>query len=221
MAVRDKSAALDEFGNDLERGEPLRGEKTTIDDSYLDGLSSKLDSEPKLVAPPPMPKLPGAAGTPDDDEPIDPPLGLASTGPVGKRRPPSNEELGSFDAKPIPSEPTQLEEEDEIAGAATRIFIGDESAANAAQLEVAAGRDRGKVFVLSAETTCVGRGIDNDFILTDIASSRRHLQIHKRDGYYELEDLGSGNGTVRNGKRIQGKVVLINGDKIELGNTTL
>lgn len=220
MAVRDKSAALDELGGDLERGEPLRGEKTTIDDSYLDGLSSKLDSEPKLVAPPPMPKPPGAL--PDDDDPlVDPPLGLASTGPVGKRRPPTNEELGSFDAKPIPSEPTQLEEEDELAGAATRIFIGDENAANAAQVEVLAGRDRGKVFVLSAETTCVGRGIDNDFILTDIASSRRHLKIHKRDGYYELEDLGSGNGTLRNGKKIPGRVVLLAGDKIELGNTTL
>ena len=220
MAVRDKSAALDEIGNDLERGEPLRGEKTTIDDSYLDGLSSKLDSEPKLVAPPPVPKPPTPRGSADDDDDLaDPPIAFASTGDRGPV--PSLEELGSFDAKPIPHEATAVEEEDELAGAATRIFIGDENAAVAAQVEVLAGRDRGKVFVLSAETTCVGRGIDNDFILTDIASSRRHLKIHKRDGFYELEDLGSGNGTVRNGKRIQGKAVLLNGDKIELGNTTL
>jgi pSer/pThr/pTyr-binding forkhead associated (FHA) protein len=122
-------------------------------------------------------------------------------------------------ARPLAMEPTQVEE-DELAGAATQIFVADD-VVNAAQLEVSAGRDRGKTYILSAATTGVGRGIDNDVILTDIASSRRHLTIHKYDDHYELEDLGSGNGTSVNGKRIPGRVVLVSGDKIALGNTTL
>ncbi|MBI2892710.1 MAG: FHA domain-containing protein [Deltaproteobacteria bacterium] len=224
MANRDK-AAVGDFEGDLGR-EPLRGEQTTIDDSYLDGLSSKLDSEPRLVAPPARPVTKRGNGSLPPDAPLIPDVALSPTGPVRKMAAPEEEEeleeieeLGSFDAKPIPSEPTQIEEEDELAAVATKIFVGDD-AEKVAKLEVVAGRDRGKSFPLSAETTCVGRGIDNDVILTDIAVSRRHLKVHRRDGYWELEDLGSGNGSIRNGKKVRGRVVLLAGDRLELGNTT-
>ena len=59
--------------------------------------------------------------------------------------------------------------------------------------------------------------------LRDPGVSRRHvLLILHPDGALALEDLGSANGTRRNGAEVppNGRIVLMPGDKIELGRWT-
>jgi hypothetical protein len=87
-------------------------------------------------------------------------------------------------------------------------------------LNVIGGADRGKRFDLSLPETRIGRGADQDVVLSDIAVSRRHITVLQEGGRFRLKDLGSGNGTLVNGQRID-TVLLNDGDHIELGNTVL
>lgn len=91
----------------------------------------------------------------------------------------------------------------------------------AGKLIVIGGNDRGREFVLTARETSLGRGADNDIILTDIAVSRRHIILLFDGNRYGVRDLGSGNGTLCNGMKIQGDIFVHDGDQLELGNTLL
>lgn len=90
-----------------------------------------------------------------------------------------------------------------------------------AWLVVQSGSDRGRRFALRGGRTTVGRGMDNDVVLTDIAVSRHHLAIEASGSQHILHDLGSGNGTLVNDRDEDGDVRLSHGDKLELGNTVL
>ena len=70
------------------------------------------------------------------------------------------------------------------------------------------------------KTYTIGRGIDNDIVLTDIAVSRKHFDLRNDDGSWVIVDRGSGNGTVVNGNLEDNPFMLANGDVIEIGNTT-
>lgn len=87
-------------------------------------------------------------------------------------------------------------------------------------LRVMSGNDQGKVIELNRPTTSVGRGADQMLVIADIAVSRRHLQIQMASTGYRMQDLGSPNGTMVNGKRVA-EVQLMDGDQIELGNSLL
>src|SRR3954447_8916485 len=87
-------------------------------------------------------------------------------------------------------------------------------------LHVIGGHDRGKRFDLTLPETRIGRGADQDVVLSDIAVSRRHITVLMEGARFRLRDLGSGNGTLVNGQRID-TVLLNDGDHIELGNTVL
>ena len=63
----------------------------------------------------------------------------------------------------------------------------------------------------------VGRGPDCDIRLGDPLVSARHARLTQADGVYEVEDLGSRNGTRVNGERITGPTRLYPGDRIEFG----
>jgi pSer/pThr/pTyr-binding forkhead associated (FHA) protein len=87
------------------------------------------------------------------------------------------------------------------------------------RLVVVGGPDHGQVFELAAETTSVGRDLGNTIVLADPTASRRHAEIRRREGTYELADLDSGNGTRRNGRRLRHRALLFDGDEIEIGQT--
>ena len=91
-----------------------------------------------------------------------------------------------------------------------------------AWLSVQAGTDRGRRFPVKSGRNSIGRGVDNDIVLTDIAVSRRHLIIDS-DGVtsFVMTDLGSGNGTLVNDRDEDGAFRLSHGDRMELGNTVL
>jgi pSer/pThr/pTyr-binding forkhead associated (FHA) protein len=103
----------------------------------------------------------------------------------------------------------------------TRAPAPPEPELSPAWLVVQSGSDRGRRFALRGGRTTVGRGMDNDVVLTDIAVSRHHLTIEASGNQHVLHDLGSGNGTLVNDRDEDGAFRLSHGDKLELGNTVL
>jgi class 3 adenylate cyclase len=65
----------------------------------------------------------------------------------------------------------------------------------------------------------IGRGPENGIIVAGEKVSRRHALIHRQnETEFWLVDLGSRNGTYRNGSRVKQPVQLRNGDKIDVGS---
>ncbi|WP_432976254.1 FHA domain-containing protein [Dactylosporangium sp. CA-233914] len=63
----------------------------------------------------------------------------------------------------------------------------------------------------------IGRGADNDIVLTDLRSSRNHAELRRTPtGGYEVVDLGSRNGTFHNGKQVA-RQDMSPGDLISIG----
>jgi pSer/pThr/pTyr-binding forkhead associated (FHA) protein len=67
----------------------------------------------------------------------------------------------------------------------------------------------------------IGRGHNADLVLNDPLVSRLHVRLELRDGVVHLEDLGSMNGTGRNGQRLNGITPLDPGDKLQIGSATV
>jgi signal transduction histidine kinase/pSer/pThr/pTyr-binding forkhead associated (FHA) protein len=88
------------------------------------------------------------------------------------------------------------------------------------KLTVLQGPDAGREFDLAGPSVSVGRHSSNAVHLRDERVSRRHLELRATSGGYQLFDLGSGNGTLVNGRSVQ-VTDLRPGDRIELGDTTL
>jgi DNA-binding response OmpR family regulator len=76
--------------------------------------------------------------------------------------------------------------------------------------------EEGERWSLEAETTSIGRWDGNDIVLSDREVSRRHAQIRHDAGQYVLVDLGSKNGTLVNGARIERATVLADGDELTI-----
>jgi len=73
-----------------------------------------------------------------------------------------------------------------------------------------------------AATCSLGRSATNDIIIDDGKVSRRHALVHKQDNAeYLVIDLGSGNGTYLNGRRVVQPTRLANGDMLQLGDHRL
>jgi len=73
-----------------------------------------------------------------------------------------------------------------------------------------------KEYVITENTTTVGRIVSNDIYLSNEMVSGHHAKILKVQNNYFLEDVGSTNGTFVNGKRLR-KCVLKDGDKVTFG----
>lgn len=71
-------------------------------------------------------------------------------------------------------------------------------------------------WLLSKPETSIGRWEDNDIVIDDRWISRYHARIRREKDQYVLEDLGSKNGTIVNGRRIVEPVTLSDGDEIQL-----
>lgn len=90
-----------------------------------------------------------------------------------------------------------------------------------AYLIVLVGIRVGEMYRLAKPATIVGRSDDADVCLIDEGVSRSHAALIFDGERVRLKDLGSVNGTYRNGRRIAGEVVLDDGDKISMGSTTI
>ncbi len=75
------------------------------------------------------------------------------------------------------------------------------------------------VHTLEGERQVIGRASRAAIMLKDPSMSREHAQFVCRDGSWYVEDLGSQNGTLVNGRAITGAVPLESGDRLTLGGT--
>ncbi|HXV98965.1 MAG TPA: FHA domain-containing protein, partial [Anaerolineae bacterium] len=87
------------------------------------------------------------------------------------------------------------------------------------QLVVHAGPLAGKGFPITGNTLTFGRGSDNDITLDDTQVSRNHARLIRQGDEVIIEDLGSTNGTLVNGKPIIGQHVLQPADIISIGSS--
>lgn len=67
----------------------------------------------------------------------------------------------------------------------------------------------------------IGRGADCGLALGDPYLSRRHARLRVSGDAVEVQDLGSANGTLVNGKRVEGPLELSEGDVIRLSESEL
>ena len=70
---------------------------------------------------------------------------------------------------------------------------------------------------LTAEDHVVGRSSELEVLRNAAGLSRRHFKLRRQPNAWYVEDLGSRNGTLRNGREVEGRVPLRDGDWIEAG----
>jgi len=78
----------------------------------------------------------------------------------------------------------------------------------------------GQSFALAAETT-IGRAPGCAVSIDDARISKLHARLFGSDGEWFIEDLGSTNGTIVNGRPLTGPQVLQRGATIQVGEVTL
>ncbi|MFN2137981.1 MAG: FHA domain-containing protein [Candidatus Promineifilaceae bacterium] len=74
-------------------------------------------------------------------------------------------------------------------------------------------------FELGDQEVVIGRSPSADFVIGYAAVSGRHALITRTAGHYQIEDLGSSNGTFINDEPLAGRRPLANGDEIRLGQS--
>ena len=87
------------------------------------------------------------------------------------------------------------------------------------RLRVQLGAHIGQVYTMSGDTLTIGRAPDNDLVLDDVQVSRYHARLLRRGDELILEDLGSTNGSLVNGRRISGRHALQPTETIAIGGT--
>ncbi|MBK7862548.1 MAG: sigma 54-dependent Fis family transcriptional regulator [Archangiaceae bacterium] len=88
------------------------------------------------------------------------------------------------------------------------------------RIEVAGGAGAGRFITLESGTVFVGKHQSCDLVVDDASVSRRHLSVELLAGAVQVRDLGSRNGTVYLGARIQDARVPIGGS-LKVGRVTL
>jgi pSer/pThr/pTyr-binding forkhead associated (FHA) protein len=146
------------------------------------------------------------------------------TNPMGVEQQPTNpigETAQDFaiskpegELEPLDDAPTRVEREEDIRASFESI------PQQVPHLLIIGGNNRGREYTLKLGDNSIGRGVDNDIILADIAVSRKHTLVCYEGNQFVVRDLGSGNGTLLNGNRVASNP-LQDGDQLELGNTLL
>src|SRR5260221_4542909 len=85
------------------------------------------------------------------------------------------------------------------------------------ELKVLEGKQQGKTIPLHVRQFLIGREQDCHLRPNSDLVSRHHCVFTVDDYTVRLRDLGSTNGTLVNGERIQGQVVLKAGDHVAVG----
>ena len=87
-------------------------------------------------------------------------------------------------------------------------------------LAILDGPDAGTVYRIEKPRVTIGRA-NADLTLNDTEASRQHAVVEIRDTQYKLSDLGSTNGTLFDGAKIESAVELGDKSEFQVGATTL
>ena len=136
---------------------------------------------------------------------------------------------GSLSTEPIPDEELPVSQADPWASA----LLGETTALSLIPLRIKVLSTGRQIQLPPMAEAYIGRldearGIFPDVDLTPDGGltggvSRRHCRIHQRGKTYLVEDVGSANGTFRNGRRLTPYLphVLEHGDELQLGSIKL
>lgn len=89
-----------------------------------------------------------------------------------------------------------------------------------ARLKVVQGPDYGAVYVITGTRTTLGRGEENDIMVSDLKASRKHAEFALTANGWQVTDTGSANGLLHNGK-VTRSARIQSGDTLTFGETTL
>ena len=174
--------------------EEVAGEKTTVDSTLLERLRLADEAEARAANEEEIYEI-------DDAEIIE-------------------EEYDHSSAfQPVSSAPDDFYDQDEeFADEKTQIFMtAVEEGPLRGKLVIVEGKGEPE-YNLTRDSVTLGRGTNNDFVIPDISTSRKHFQILRTHNGFRLKDLNSGNGSFLNGSRIL-EADLRHGDEIEVGST--
>jgi predicted Zn finger-like uncharacterized protein len=87
-------------------------------------------------------------------------------------------------------------------------------------LAILDGPDAGTVYRIEKPRVTIGRA-NADLTLNDTEASRQHAAIEVRETTFKLSDLGSTNGTLYDGAKIEEAVELADKSEFQVGATTL
>ena len=88
-------------------------------------------------------------------------------------------------------------------------------------LTVLTGTSTGQLFKLPRGEANIGRSTEAVVRISDDGVSRHHARLRLETDKQWVEDLGSRNGTYVNGTKIEERTALRDGDKIQVGRTTV
>ncbi len=83
-----------------------------------------------------------------------------------------------------------------------------------------AGPNAGRRYKLGEGDYVIGRRSDCQIFVPDMRVSRQHARLRRENGHWQLEDLGSNNGTFVNGSRIQ-QAKIQHQDEIQIANNRI
>jgi two-component system, cell cycle response regulator len=88
-------------------------------------------------------------------------------------------------------------------------------------LTVLTGTSTGTIYKLAQGSHVIGRKENTELRITDDGISRSHAKVRCEGDLVFVEDMGSRNGTYVNGRLITAPTPLHDGDKIQVGRTTV
>src|SRR5947209_20234456 len=89
------------------------------------------------------------------------------------------------------------------------------------ELLIVQGRSVTNTIKLNDGVTTIGRHDDCQLRIKSSQVSRKHCEVFEKKGLLLVKDLGSSNGTLVNGKKVQGQRVLEPGDELTIGPVLL
>ncbi len=79
----------------------------------------------------------------------------------------------------------------------------------------------GRVLAIRRPTVRIGRDASNEVVLDVPSVSAAHAEVRLRGGVWQVEDLGSVNGTWVDGEPVHGSLVLAPGSAVRVGTVEL
>ena len=117
----------------------------------------------------------------------------------------------------VPATKGEVPEKKPRASARTRRRVQEASAAIPTTLRITRGKQAGLTMALGDQLK-IGRSADCQLILDDDYVSTQHARIYRSGTGYIVDDLGSTNGTLVNGREVATQP-LSEGDRITIGMT--
>jgi len=96
----------------------------------------------------------------------------------------------------------------------------DELPPGVGMLVVTRGPNSGSRYALDEPLVTAGRHPESIIFLDDITVSRRHAEVRRVEGGYQVADVGSLNGTYLNRERVE-SAMLADGDELQIGTFKL